>query len=61
MALNDSSYLADKTAEEALDQAIKNVKKLESEDEIVEEFLSLMQCVAENDYDDDDNEYNWYE
>ena len=61
MALNDSSYLADKTAEEALDQAIKNVEKLESEDEIVEEFLSLMQCVAENDYDDDDYEYNWYE
>ena len=60
MALNDSDYLADKTAEEALEQAIKNVEKLDCEDEIVEEFLSLMQCVAENDYDDDDD-YNWYE
>ncbi|SCX10038.1 Ca-activated chloride channel family protein [Lachnospiraceae bacterium YSD2013] len=60
MALNDSDYLTDKTAEEALEQAIKNVEKLDCEDEIVEEFLSLMQCVAENDYDDDDD-YNWYE
>ena len=62
MALNDSDYLSDKTAKEALEQAIKNVEKLDCEDEIVEEFLSLMQCVAENDYDDDDDDdYNRYE
>ena len=46
MALNGSEYLVDMTREEALDQAIKNVKKLNADDELVDEFLTLMQKVA---------------
>ena len=42
MALNNSEYLVDMTREEALEQAIKNVKKLDSDDDIVLEFLDLM-------------------
>ncbi|MBO4678612.1 MAG: VWA domain-containing protein [Lachnospiraceae bacterium] len=48
MALNASEFLVDLTREEALDQAIKNVKKLNLDDELVKEFLTLMQKVAGN-------------
>ena len=48
MALNASEFLVDLTREEALDQAIKNVKKLNLDDELVTEFLTLMQKVAGN-------------
>jgi len=49
MALNGSDYLVDMTREEALNQAIKNVKKLNADDEIINEFLSLMEQVASAD------------
>ncbi|MCR5733095.1 MAG: von Willebrand factor type A domain-containing protein [Lachnospiraceae bacterium] len=61
MALNDSEYLVDMSREEALEQAIKNVKKIDSNDEIVQEFLGLMEAVSGNySYYYDDNSY-WYE
>ena len=56
MALNNSEYLVDMTREEALEQAIKNVKKLDSDDDIVLEFLDLMECVQSN-----DGGYYWYD
>lgn len=46
MALNGSEYLKDMTREEALEQAIKNVKKLNADDELIREFLTLMQKVS---------------
>ena len=46
MALTGSEYLKDMTREEALEQAIKNVKKLNADDEIIREFLTLMQKVS---------------
>ena len=48
MALNGSEYLVDMTREEALNQAIKNVKKLNLDDELVAEFLTLMEKVSGN-------------
>ena len=48
MALNGSEYLVDMTREEAINQAIKNVKKLNADDELVSEFLVLMEKVASN-------------
>jgi hypothetical protein len=34
------------TREEALEQAIKNVKKLNADDEIIREFVTLMEKVS---------------
>ena len=48
MAINDSAFLVDMTREEALEQAIKNVTKIDSDNEIVIEFLSLMETVADS-------------
>ncbi len=56
MALADSEFLVDMNREEALEQAIKNVKKLDSDDETVQEFLVLMECVQSN-----DGGYYWYD
>ena len=46
MALTDSEYLVDMTREEAIDQAIKNVKKIDPDDEYKQEFLELMEMVS---------------
>ena len=46
MALTGSEYLKDMTREEALEQAIKNVKKLNADDEIIREFVTLMEKVS---------------
>ncbi len=46
MALTDSEYLVDMTREEAIDQAIKNVKKIDPDDEYKQEFLELMEMVT---------------
>ncbi|MCR4738803.1 MAG: von Willebrand factor type A domain-containing protein [Lachnospiraceae bacterium] len=62
MALSDSEYLADMTREEALDQAIRNVEKMDPDDELIQEFLDLMRTVAERESDSvryDDTK--WYE
>ena len=56
MALNGSEYLVDLSREEALEQAIKNVKKLSLDDELVDEFITLMEKVS-----DQGNPYYWYE
>ena len=56
MALTDSEYLMDMSREEAIEQAIKNVKKIDPDDEYKQEFLGLMQTVI-NDTDDG----RWYE
>ena len=48
MAITGSEVLVDMTREDALGQAIKNVEKLNSDDELVLEFLSLMEKVAKN-------------
>ena len=48
MALNDSSYLKDLSREEALEQAIRNVKMIDPDDKYREEFLELMERVAGN-------------
>ncbi|MCR4960209.1 MAG: von Willebrand factor type A domain-containing protein [Lachnospiraceae bacterium] len=56
MALNNSESLVDMTREEALDQAIKNVKKLDSDDDIIIEFIELMEKVAAGESDG-----YWYE
>ena len=46
MALTDSEYLVDMTREEAIEQAIKNVRKIDPDDEYKQEFLELMEIVA---------------
>nr|MCR5283046.1 DUF3520 domain-containing protein [Lachnospiraceae bacterium] len=46
MALTDSDHLKDMTREEALAQAIKNVKMTDTRDEYRAEFLELMERVA---------------
>ncbi len=46
MALTNSEYLVNMSREEALEQAIKNVSKLNPEDELRAEFLELMETVA---------------
>ena len=60
MALNDSEYLVDMTREEALKQAIKNVKKTDPDDDYRQEFLQLMQTVSRDDISID-IERPWYE
>ena len=55
MALNNSSFLGDLSKEEAVNQAIKNVKKLDSNDERVTEFIGIMNDVLNTSYD------FWYE
>ena len=45
MALTGSEYLVDMSREEAIEQAIKNVKKIDPDDEYKQEFLSLMETV----------------
>ena len=56
MALTDSEYLVDMTREDALEQAIKNVKRIDSDDEYKREFLDLMRAVST-----DSREKAWYE
>lgn len=48
MALTDSEYLVDMSREEALRQAINNVRKINPRDELKAEFLELMEIVAIN-------------
>ena len=55
MALNNSSFLGDLSKEEAVNQAIKNVKNLDSNDERVTEFVGIMNDVLNTSYD------FWYE
>jgi Ca-activated chloride channel family protein len=55
MALNNSSFLGDLSKEEAINQAIENVKKLDSNDERVTEFIGIMNDVLNTSYD------FWYE
>ena len=38
--------MSDMTREEAIDQAIKNVKKIDPDDEYKQEFLELMEMVS---------------
>ena len=55
MALNNSSFLGDLSKEEAVLQAIENVKKLDSNDERVTELIGIMNDVLNESYD------FWYE
>ncbi|MCR5720117.1 MAG: VWA domain-containing protein [Lachnospiraceae bacterium] len=59
MALSDSSYLVDLSREDAVDQAIYNVRKLDSNDETVQEFLNLMERVMNR--EEPETGLAWYE
>jgi len=56
MALTDSEYLVDMNREEAIEQAIKNVKMIDPDDNYRQEFLELMERVVGN-----RSEGLWYE
>ncbi len=58
MALTDSDNLKDMSREEALEQAYKTVSKINSDDEYKEEFLYLIDTVA-NGYSIEEN--YWYD